>query len=254
MRPLWLGGPRVSLPAKNKAHSECGTSTRCFDPFPFPDLSELAPALVTHLRSLGEQLDAHRKERQARHPELTLTQMYNVLEKLRAGAALSEKDKAVHDKGLVSVLKQIHDDIDEAVAQAYGWPSDLSDEAILERLVKLNRERAAEERRGKIRWLRPEFQAPDEAAVEEAVEEAELALALGAEQKAKARAWPKQMPEQIRLVRDLLQAAEEPVPPEALKAHFKKMGKNQRAQLDQILASLVTVGAARRLPDGRYGV
>ena len=34
------------------------------------------------------------------------------------------------------------------------------DEALLERLVALNTERAAEEKRGHIRWLRPEFQIP----------------------------------------------------------------------------------------------
>ena len=36
----------------------------------------------------------------------------------------------------------------------------LSDEEILEQLVALNHERAAEESTGKIRWLRPEFQNP----------------------------------------------------------------------------------------------
>lgn len=34
------------------------------------------------------------------------------------------------------------------------------DDALLERLVALNAERAAEEKRGLIRWLRPEFQIP----------------------------------------------------------------------------------------------
>ena len=47
-----------------------------------------------------------------------------------------------------------------AVFDAYGWPHDLSDEEILARLVALNAERAEEERRGIVRWLRPEFQNP----------------------------------------------------------------------------------------------
>jgi len=38
----------------------------------------------------------------------------------------------------VSVLKQLHDDLDAAVFDAYGWPRDLSDEQILQRLVDLN--------------------------------------------------------------------------------------------------------------------
>jgi len=50
----------------------------------------------------------------------------------------------------VSVLKQIHDDLDAAVFAAYGWPADLTDEQILERLVALNAERAAEEARGLV--------------------------------------------------------------------------------------------------------
>lgn len=35
------------------------------------------------------------------------------------------------------MLKQIHDDLDAAVFDAYGWPKDLTDEQILERLVAL---------------------------------------------------------------------------------------------------------------------
>ena len=37
--------------------------------------------------------------------------------------------------------------LDAAVAAAYGWPVDLSDDQILERLLALNLERAAEEAR-----------------------------------------------------------------------------------------------------------
>src|SRR5690606_21265716 len=109
---------------------------------------------------LGEQLDAHRKRQQEKHPDLTMTGMYNVLEKLRSGEPLSAKEKTIHEQGLVSVLKQIHDDLDAAVFDAYGWPHGLTDEQILERLVALNAERAAEEARGLVRWLRPEFQNP----------------------------------------------------------------------------------------------
>ena len=43
--------------------------------------------------------------------------------------------------------KLLHGDLrlDAAVAAAYGFPADLSDEQILERLLALNQERAAEE-------------------------------------------------------------------------------------------------------------
>ncbi len=44
---------------------------------------------------------------------------------------------------------------------AYGWPHDLTDDDLLQRLIDLNRERAEEEKRGLIRWLRPEYQNPE---------------------------------------------------------------------------------------------
>lgn len=40
-------------------------------------------------------------------------------------------------------LEAAHRDLDTAVAAAYGWPADLSDEQILERLFKLNQTRAS---------------------------------------------------------------------------------------------------------------
>jgi len=113
-----------------------------------------------------------------------MTGMYNVLEKIRKEEPLTDKDRRIHDQGLVSVLRQIHDKIDAATLEAYGWP-DLSlsngadrankmpiadslaagdevlEQDILQRLVDLNHERAAEEAQGKIRWLRPEYQDPD---------------------------------------------------------------------------------------------
>ncbi|MCU0772379.1 MAG: class I SAM-dependent DNA methyltransferase [Verrucomicrobia bacterium] len=42
-------------------------------------------------------------------------------------------------------LDLAHKNLDAAVAAAYGWPADLSDEQILEKLLALNLERAAEE-------------------------------------------------------------------------------------------------------------
>ena len=183
-------------------------TTTSFDPFPFPDLhaadkfaGPIGAAVVNpdgttgasetfgdypsdRIRALGEQLDAHRKRQQAAHPELTLTGMYNVLEKLRSGEVLSARERTIHEQGLVSVLRQIHDELDAAVLGAYGWADLLPllriahgndnpaegqsreearrafDEAVLERLVALNAERAAEEARGLVRWLRPEFQNP----------------------------------------------------------------------------------------------
>jgi hypothetical protein len=87
--------------------------SRCFDPFPFP---EITSASATQLAELGEELDELRKRQQAAYPKLTLTQMYNVLEKLRAGVTIEGKDKQVYEQGLIGILKDLHDQIDAAVA------------------------------------------------------------------------------------------------------------------------------------------
>jgi hypothetical protein len=132
--------------------------SRCFETFPFPVAT---PAQQARIRDLAEQIDAHRKRVLAAHDELTLTGLYNVLVKVGAGdTALTAKEKLIHEKGLVAVLKQLHDELDAAVLDAYGWHDHPSDEQPLERLVALNAERSAEEAAGTIRWLRPAFQAP----------------------------------------------------------------------------------------------
>ena len=127
---LVSGGTLEDRPRYNK--------TLCFEPFPFPNPSD---SQKVHIRMLAEQLEAHRKTRQELHPKLSMTDMYNVLEALRSGDELSDKEKAIHEQGQVSVLNQLHDDLDAAVFDAYGWPQDLTDEEILQRLVDLNHER-----------------------------------------------------------------------------------------------------------------
>ncbi|WP_206352152.1 class I SAM-dependent DNA methyltransferase [Tautonia rosea] len=227
--------------------------TRCFDPFPFPDCDD---SLKARIRALAESLDAHRKQRQAEHPDLTLTGMYNVLATLRSGAPLTDKERDIHERGLVSVLKQIHDELDEAVFAAYGWPATLSDEEILEHLVALNRERADEERRGLVRWLRPEFQAPDHATTPAAVQgefppdPADLAATSAAAVPPSAkRPWPKTLAEQAQALRSLLASLPEPATPADLARHFTKA---PRPRVAELLDTLSTLGQARPLPDGRF--
>ncbi|HEY9625959.1 MAG TPA: DNA methyltransferase [Coleofasciculaceae cyanobacterium] len=94
------------------------TKTYCFDRFPFPTPT---PDRQQKIRELGDRLDSHRKRVQAQHPEVTITAMYNLLEKIRAGEELTEKDREFNNKALVSTLKQIHDELDAAVFEAYGW-------------------------------------------------------------------------------------------------------------------------------------
>lgn len=225
--------------------------TRCFDPFPFPELS--APARL-RLRVVGERLDAFRKARLAAHPDLTMTGLYNMLERLRALDAdpaaepLTTKERAVHEAGLVSILRQLHDEIDLAVAEAYGWPAGLDEAAILDRLVALNVARRAGERRGEIFWLRPDFQAPrfGEAAQAEQVEAGmDMPLAAGA-----LPAWPGRLPDQIRLVHDALHRHAAPVSVDTLSAAFKG-GKRRRERVAELLEVMAIHGQLRG-DGGRY--
>jgi hypothetical protein len=231
---------------------------RTFNPFPFPDPTEPQKARI---RDLGERLDAFRKERQALHPDLTLTGMYNVLEALRAGRALSPKEKAIHEKGLVTVLRTLHDELDRAVAQAYGWPADLPDEEILTRLVALNAERAAEEREGKVRWLRPEFQGPSSAAslagagLVPAQQQVELDVGAVHEPPAAAgaagpRPWPKDLPGRITAVLALLQSDGAAWSAQAVARSFQRA---RERDVTEVLKSLAAVARAVAVdtPEGR---
>ncbi|MBB6599555.1 hypothetical protein [Luteimonas sp. MC1825] len=82
--------------------------TRCFEPFPLPDLhaadkfgGPIGVALLNpdgttaktetygpsvRIGNLADQLDAHRKRQQAAHPRLTLTGIYNVLDPCAAAS------------------------------------------------------------------------------------------------------------------------------------------------------------------------
>ncbi|MEX2581154.1 MAG: DNA methyltransferase [Verrucomicrobiales bacterium] len=240
------------------------TKSRCFDPFPFPDPDE---STRERIRDLGERLDAHRKRQQAAHPDLTLTRIYNVLERLRSGEPLTDKERRIHDDGLVSVLRQIHDDLDAAVFHAYGWDdlrqrlavaparSPHRDNAgdnvreeveaeLLERLVALNHERAEEEKRGLARWLRPEFQAPDAGGVPEAKQqEIELQAGQAAAKplvKPGKQPWPDALPEQVAAIQKLLPALGPD--PEALAAAFGRKSAKRTTQIADILATLEALG------------
>lgn len=221
----------------------------CFGKFPFPDPSE---ALKARIRGLGERLDTHRKAVLEKHDHLTMTGLYNVLEKVRAETPLSASEKDVYDAGLVGVLRQIHDDLDEAVAKAYGWPTNLSDEDILERLVALNKERAVEERAGKVRWLRPEFQAPKEAVAARRPEqiEVDLVAAVGTEKKQR---LPTALSEQVALVRAGLAGAADPVSAADLAQTFAQ-GKKVEKKVEEILRTLAVLGQAEKINGGYLGV
>ncbi|MDE0203716.1 MAG: class I SAM-dependent DNA methyltransferase [Rhodospirillaceae bacterium] len=253
--------------------------TKTFDPFPFP-----ANRAARGLNELGDRLDAFRRECMAEHDFLTMTGLYNVLERVReleSGCGvppLSAKEKAIHEAGLVSVLKDIHDDIDRAVFEAYGW-ADLipalvgkpgatmpsphktpeqedAEEELLTRLVALNRKRAAEERRGTVRWLRPDYQKPKLAhkvKTPEDVEQVEAQLVVPAPADGKP-AWPKDEMDRISIVRDMLSRAPGPVAPETLGVAFSGRNSSRRVKgVEKALQTLVAAGVAQQEIDGQNG-
>ena len=206
--------------------------------------------------------------------------MYNVLEKLKTGEALNAKEKVIHEHGLVAVLKTLHDELDRAVLDAYDW-SDLAqllevvngnaapgagglpatredckralDDALLERLVALNAERAAEEQRGRIRWLRPEFQIPasgqpqSQPSEQLEIDTGEAVAVVSAP--GERRPWPATLPEQVKAVAEVLAAARAPLADDAIAACFTGRGAWKK-RLPQIIDTLVAVGRVRKRKDG----
>jgi hypothetical protein len=153
------GGTLEDRPRYNKS--------LCFDPFPFPVAS---PAQETAIANKAQAIEAQRKLALVEALGASLTDLYNVV---RDGEGALEKAKRTTNavkklkegkarRTLVAhagILRDMHGELDALVAEAYGWPTDLSGEEIVTRLVALNAERAAEEAAGKVRWLRPDYQA-----------------------------------------------------------------------------------------------
>ena len=118
LRERWLNPPEWTVEKILEfPGSADGPWSRYIDP------STLNPQLSTGLVRYP-RLEPRDAECAAKLKERTLTKLYN------------ERP---------TWLDLAHKKLDAAVASAYGWPADLSDEQILEKLLALNLERAAEE-------------------------------------------------------------------------------------------------------------
>ncbi len=209
------------------------------------------------------------------HDFLTMTDLYNVVERLRELESgydvppLDEKEKRIHEAGLVSVLKEVHDEIDTVVFEAYSWtdlapalvgkpggtiPSpyktaeqEAAEAELLTRLVALNRERAEEERQGVVRWLRPDYQRPRlEHKVAKPKEPAQIEAALVSTKVDGRPKWPSDGLQQIRLVRDVLAKSGDPAAADAVAAAFAGSNSPKRKKrVAEVLATLAATGAAR---------
>jgi hypothetical protein len=101
------------------------TNTSCFETFPWPypvtddqrkRVAEASRAVITRRHEICVEAD------------IGLTALYNAV-----------------DEGAYTDLRAMHDELNEAVAAAYGWPTSISHDGdeIVHRLLELNREIAA---------------------------------------------------------------------------------------------------------------
>jgi hypothetical protein len=226
---LAQGGTLEDRPRYNKS--------RCFETFPFPVPT---PAQQQAIREKAEALDALRKARLAAHAHLTMTDLYNVLEKLRGGAELTDRERRTLQDGTVTVLREYHDELDALVQAAYGWEGQLTDQDILARLTDLNAARAQEERAGTIRYLRPDYQDPRGTAVGD----------LGMNVQAPAAAaltkpsYPERLAEQSAAVRQVLVLAERALSAEQVASAFSGV---RAGTVDELLELLVKLGQVRQV-------
>jgi hypothetical protein len=227
--------------------------SRCFDPFPFPTADEVEKQRI---RNIAEDLDAHRKRVLAEHPHLTLTGLYNVLERLRAGVvpdALDVAERRIFDDGLVLILNELHDKLDAAVADAYDWPSNLADQEILARLVALNKVRAKEEAKGRVLWLRPDYQVLRFGSVKEKAEldlvggemRQEAAIAIGPKS-----AFPSDDMAQTASVMSALAMASGPLDAATIASSFTQ-GRRVVAKVAAVLTALARMGFVDTIDGGR---
>ncbi|MEO8611554.1 MAG: hypothetical protein ABI690_26890, partial [Chloroflexota bacterium] len=100
------------------------------------DVSD-SPSLYTE-RGLGGEVNVRGGEVKDR----TLTNLYNALNVWRGKDKMKTKDAAAD---FAPRLDELHNALDQAVCDAYGWPHEIlnDEEAILRNLLALNLERAA---------------------------------------------------------------------------------------------------------------
>jgi hypothetical protein len=147
--------------------------------------------------------------------------------------------------GLIGILREIHDELDEAVFAAYGWSLNLSTEQILANVVALNAERRTEEASGIIRWLRPEFQAPNAPAMQQTLGGLVPIEAPAATRRK--QPWPATLTDQFRVIKDALRATPFQTP-QQIASGFKPAS---RTRVQEILQTLTALGQTRQVED-RY--
>ena len=217
----------------------------CFSTFPFPSATD---AQKLRIRDLADELDALRKRVLAENDFLTMTRLYNVLEKLRLGLQLNESETVINNAGCVGVMRELHDKIDAAVADAYCWLPDISDDEALSRLVALNKKRAEEESNGIIRWLRPEYQ----------ISRAKVRISKDEQIEAKLEApeavaplLPKDDADLVAMLRQTMRSIGKPAQAKDIAQHFRDGSRGSR-RVERGLKILAAAGVVRRTSAGWF--
>jgi len=217
----------------------------CFEPFPFPDPSG---ALRQKIATVAEEIYAHREAALVRSEKVGMTIMYNVVNKLRSGAELSPGEREAHQIAACGTLRDLHDDLDRLVAEAYGWPWPEPTSMVLDRLVALHDRRVEEERMGNIRWLRPEYQRPRFAKGAQADAVGADAAATEVIERPPAAPWPADAIGQITALRTLVLAG--PITADEATARFVNA---RREIVERHLETLAILGEVLVLDGKQYG-
>src|SRR6185503_6497840 len=216
----------------------------CLDPFPFPEPSDV---LRKRISKTAERIDNDRKHALSRDKRVTMTGIYNVIDKLRQGVALEAQERVVHEISACGVLMELHEELDVLVAEAYNWSWPLNETTILDRLVTLHDERVREENAGTVRWLRPAYQS-NRFASELPSSELELDQATPkAAKKAKKPPFPGDVIGQIGAIKRVLSA--QTLGAQEITSHFSG------AKADLVrrhLETLMLMGEIHQNPDGRF--
>jgi hypothetical protein len=142
-----------------------------------------------------------------------------------------------------------------SIASAQAIATQQLTATLLERLVALNATRSAEEKTGTVRWLRPEYQAPQALAspqtpvLMQGTLDVDVYIA-AAEQSGKTL-WPDSLAAQIRALANVLVAAASPITIDEIARAFGKRSTWQKS-LIPLLESLEAMGRARRTDDDKW--
>jgi hypothetical protein len=228
-------------------------NTACFGAFPFPVMNEESGKTISRA---VENLDALRSAALERGGKITMTAIYNVIEKLENGVLLTSNDREVHRLAACDSIREAQRRLDHAVAEAYGWSWPEHPALILERLVALHDRRVEEEAVGTVRWLRPDYQRPRYGRADDAAADApslglpaDMPVAKPSAAPVAATPWPPDAIGQITVLRAM--AAMTPV---SIEEAVQRLIGAKREIVGRHLETLAMLGEVREVGGGRYAV